>query len=232
MRLALIPAVLACAAFGCSGYSTPSAPSKLSDASTPAKPSMPSKPDGDAVVKKPTTPDAPKAEVPKTPSKPTTADAPKPTTPEAPKTADVPKTPDAAPIDKTPVKADVSKIKFKSDPAELFGYDDGESRAFFYTNGLGEVTVKVPADGDYEIVITASCQAAKGENAKFKLLVDGTQVGAETQLKAEDAKDYPFTTALKAGDRTIGTQFTNDMYKEGEYDMNFYLNGVKLIRVK
>jgi hypothetical protein len=134
------------------------------------------------------------------------------------------------PAAKVPIKADLSKIKFTAEPADLFGWDDGESRAFFYTNGLGEVVVKVPEDGTYDIVITASCQAAKGENAKFKLRVDGTPVGAETQLKSEDAKDYTFTTALKGGDRKIGTEFTNDMYKENEYDLNFYLHGVKVVR--
>lgn len=139
---------------------------------------------------------------------------------------------EGAVIDRTPIKADVSKTKFLSESSELFGYDDGESRAFFYTNGTGELTVKVPADGEYEIVVTASCTAAKGENAKFKLKVDGAQVGSETQLKGEDAKDYSFTTAIKAGDRKIATEFTNDLYKEGEYDLNFFLNGLKVVRVK
>ncbi|MBV8878443.1 MAG: hypothetical protein JO332_00630 [Planctomycetaceae bacterium] len=175
----------------------------------------------------PSTPDKPAA--------PSTAMAPKPTTPAAPSapstSAAAAKAPEAAKsVNRTPIKADVSTIKFKAEPAELFGWDDGESRAFFYANGFGEVAVSVPEDGDYEIVISASCQAAKGENAKFKLKVDGAQVGPETQLKSEDAKDYPFTTALKAGERKIGTEFTNDVYKEGEYDLNFFLNGVKVVR--
>jgi len=151
-----------------------------------------------------------------------------PAKPAAPAAAMAPKP--AAPVDKTPIKADVSKIKFTATPAELFGWDDGESRAFFYTNGLGVVAVDVPADGEYEIVVTAACNAAKGENAKFKLTVDGTPVGAETQLRSEDAKEYSFTASLKAGERKIGTEFTNDIYKEGEYDMNFYLHGVKVVR--
>jgi|GEM_PF-1117409 len=167
---------------------------------------------------------------PAAPSKPAEPEKPK-MTPAA-KPVEAPKPPPAATavIDRTPIKADVSKIKFLSESSELFGYDDGESRAFFYTNGAGELTVKVPADGEYEVVVTASCTAAKGENAKFKLKVDGAQVGAETQLKSEDAKDYSFTTAIKAGDRKIATEFTNDLYKEGEYDLNFFLNGLKLIR--
>jgi hypothetical protein len=159
----------------------------------------------------------------------------KPKSAELPKSADAPKPVDLPKpepvIDKTPIKADVSKVKF-SEPGDLFGYDDGESRAFYYTNGTGEVAVTVPADGEYEIVVTAGCQAANGQNAKFKLKVDGSQVGAETQLKIEEAKEYPFTTALKSGERKIAAEFTNDLYKEGEYDLNFYLHGLKLVRVK
>lgn len=135
-------------------------------------------------------------------------------------------------IDRTPIKADLSKIKFLAESAELFGWDDGESRAFFYANGTGETVIRIPADGDYEVVVTASCTAAKGENAKFKLRVDGAVVGSETQLKSEDAKDYAFTAALKAGDRRIAAEFTNDLYKEGEYDLNFFLNGLKAVRLK
>jgi len=166
---------------------------------------------------------------PSKPSEPSTVMAPKPAEPAKPAMAPAPK---PAVIDKTPIAADVSKIKFTAQNQDLFGWNDGDSRAFFYSNGLGEVTVKVPADGDYEIVVTASCDAALGQNAKFKLKVDGAEVGAETQLKSVDAKDYAFTTSLKAGERKIGTEFTNDMYKEGEYDLNFYLNGLKLVRVK
>ena len=167
------------------------------------------------------------ATAPSKPAEPAPAMAAKPAEPANPVMA-----PKPAVLDKTPIKADVSKIKFTAENQDLFGYDDGESRAFYYTNGLGEVTLKVPADGDYEIVVTASCTAAKGENAKFKLKVDGAQVGSETQLKGEDAKDYLFTASLKAGDRKVGAEFTNDMYKEGEYDLNFYLNGLRAVRVK
>jgi hypothetical protein len=185
--------------------------------STPEKPSAPAP----AMAPRPAGPEKPAA-----PSAPTAASAPSaPSTPAAPAAAKA-----VAPAESATLKADLSKIKFTADSAELFGWDEGESRAFFLTNGLGEVTVKVPADGDYAIVITASCQAAKGENANFKLKVDGVQVGAETTLKSEDAKDYTFAASLKAGERKIGAEFTNDIYKEGEYDRNFYLHGVKVVR--
>src|SRR6185436_20082198 len=96
---------------------------------------------------------------PAAPSKPAEPEKPK-MTPAA-KPVEAPKPPPAPVIDRTPIKADVSKIKFLSESSELFSYDDGESRAFFYTNGTGELTVKVPADGEYEVVVTASCTAAK-----------------------------------------------------------------------
>src|SRR6185295_8717166 len=190
----------------------PSPPQAPSTSNAPSAPNTPQAPGAPAKPTTPVAPSTPNASAPSAPSTPV----------EAPK---------AAAVDKTPIKADISKVKFTTQSgAELFGYDDGDSKAFFYANGLGQVTVTIPADGEYEITVNASCNAAKGENAKFKLSVDGAQVGAETQLKSEDPKDYTFTSALKAGDRKIGAEFTNDMYKEGEYDSNFYLHGVKVTR--
>jgi hypothetical protein len=221
MRYAILLPMLAAAGLfvgGCNA-SMPSAPSTPA---APSKPAMPAAPATPAAPSKPTTPAAPATPA-ATPQAPAAPSSPAVVTS---KVSD----PAAKAVDRTPIKADLSKIKFTAEPAELFGWDDGESRAFFLTNGFGEVVVKVPEDGEYEIVISASCQAAKGENAKFKLKVDGVQVGAETQLKAEDAKDYSFAATLKAGDRKIGAEFTNDLYKEGEYDMNFFLNGLKVVR--
>ena len=187
------------------------ASSALAGCSVPSAPAAPAKPEAPAMAPRPAAPAAPAA-------------------PSAPKPAEATALKPAAPVDRTPIKADLSKIKFKNDSTELFGWNEGESKAFFLTNGLGEVVLSVPADGEYEIVVTASCDAANGINAKFKLWVDGAPIGGETQLKAEEAKDYTFTAPLKAGERKIGPEFTNDMYKEGEYDLNFYLHGLKIVR--
>jgi hypothetical protein len=124
------------------------------------------------------------------------------------------------------------KFKFKDGQAELFGYNEGEAKLFFYTNGLGETTVKVPADGDYEITVKASCDSALKERAKFKLFLDGKLVDKETLLTADEEKAYKFTTAVKAGERKVGIEFTNDVFKEGEYDRNLYVHAVTLKRVK
>jgi hypothetical protein len=132
------------------------------------------------------------------------------------------------------VAVDLKDFKFKvpAERADLFGYDDGERKLFYYTSGAGEVTVKLPADGEYEIVIRASDDPALGERAKFKVKLDDEPVGMETLLTADDEKDYKLTTPAKMGERKLSIEFTNDVYKEGEYDRNFYVHEVALKRVK
>jgi predicted xylan-binding protein with Ca-dependent carbohydrate-binding module len=154
---------------------------------------------------------------------------------EPPKAAppDVPKPPPPhAAIDTTPIKVDLTKAKWATEEATLFGYDDGESKLFYFANGKAEFTVKLPAEGDYQIVVTASSQPALNEQAKFKVEVDGKPAGAETLCATEEAKDYAFPAKLAAGERKIAVSFTNDVYKENEYDRNFYLNGLKVVRTK
>ena len=131
-------------------------------------------------------------------------------------------------FDGGPVTIELKSFKFKV-PAEqmtLFGHNEDEGKLFYYSNGTAESSFKVDKDGDYEIVIKASCDPALNEKAKFKLMVDGKEVGKETLLTADDAKDYPLATALKAGEHKIAVEYTNDIYKENEYDRNFYLHGV------
>jgi Ca-dependent carbohydrate-binding module xylan-binding len=136
----------------------------------------------------------------------------------------------AAAAEAGPIAVDLRTFKFKvrDEIANLFGYDEGESRLFFYTNGPGETTVKIPADGDYEIAIKASCDAAQNERAKFKVSLDGELVGKETLLTADEPKEYKLTAKLKAGDRKLAIEFTNDAYKENEYDRNLFVHAVTL----
>lgn len=125
------------------------------------------------------------------------------------------------------------KFAVKEDKASLFGHNEDEGKLFFYTNGTAEATVELPADGDYEVVIKASCDAAQNERAKFKLAIDGKAVGKETLLTSDEAKEYKLSAkGLKAGKRKLGIEFTNDVYKEGEYDRNLYVHAVALKRAK
>jgi hypothetical protein len=126
------------------------------------------------------------------------------------------------------VAVDLKTFKFPDGKQDLFGFNEGEGKLFFYTNGTATATVKVPEEGDYEITIKASCDQALNERAKFKLTIDGQLVGKETLLTADDAKDYKFTTKLKKGDHKLAIEFTNDVYKEGEYDRNLYVHEVTL----
>jgi hypothetical protein len=112
--------------------------------------------------------------------------------------------------------------------ADLVGYNEGEEKIFFYGPGTGEWKVKIAEDGEYTILIKASCDPAQGMNAKFKVAVDGKDAGEEVKLTAESEKEYKVTAKLKAGEIKLGITFTNDVYKEGEYDRNLYLHGVTL----
>lgn len=159
---------------------------------------------------KPEPPAAPKASDPQ-------AAAPKPAPPPVPK---------PAPVEAKPVAVDLTKFKGPSENADLFGYNDGDGKLFFYTAGTIELAAKVVADGDYEVTVTASCDEAKGEKAKWTFAVDGRVAGGEQACTTADAKDYKLKTSLQAGERKIGIAFLNDLFKEGEYDLNFYVHAV------
>lgn len=134
-----------------------------------------------------------------------------------------------------PITVDLKAAKFQHPEAvsaELFGYSDGEEKLFFYTNGKAELTVKLPADGDYEIIIKASCDSAQNERAKFKVELAGEPVGKETLLTTDDPSDYRFTAKGKAGEHKLTIEFTNDAFKEGEFDRNFYVHGITIKKVQ
>lgn len=110
----------------------------------------------------------------------------------------------------------------------LVGYDVGQGRLFWYINARAESKVKIAQEGEYTLVILASCTPGDGELAKFRLSVDDREIGEETELKSEEAEEYKFTVKLKAGTHTLAIEFTNDKYKEGEYDLNFFVHEITL----
>lgn len=131
--------------------------------------------------------------------------------------------------DEVKLKLEDGKIK----PAEgvgsdLAGYDEGESRIFFYAPAGAEWKFKVEKAGEYTLVVRASCDAAQDENAKFKLTINGKEDEKDTTLKSADQEDITLTVKLKEGENTLGLTFTNDAYKEGEYDRNLYLHGLTI----
>ena len=119
-----------------------------------------------------------------------------------------------------------------ADPSQAFVYDQDGERLCFYTNGGAEAHFRLASDGDYDVVLSLAGDSAKNIRPKFKLKMDDKDVGKETSLRSDDVKDYKATFALKAGEHVLSIAFTNDMYKEGEYDSNLYLYGAKVVPSK
>ena len=129
------------------------------------------------------------------------------------------------------VKVDLKSFKWKcafDGGAELGGYDEGENRFFFYTNGTATGDVSIPEDGEYKITVEASCSEAQKEFAKFKLSVGDIVVAKELACSAVDSKKYTFTAKLKKGKQPLVVAFLNDVFKEGEYDRNLFVYLVKI----
>jgi hypothetical protein len=127
-----------------------------------------------------------------------------------------------------PLVVELKSFKLPEVMADLFGYNEGDGKLFLYTNGKVTAKVKVPSEGDYEIIVKASGDKALNEGAKFKVVMDGKEIGKETETSDGEPKDYKFPATLKAGERELTIEFTNDVYKEGEYDRNLYDHGVEL----
>ncbi|MCI0638682.1 MAG: hypothetical protein L0Y72_27135 [Gemmataceae bacterium] len=138
----------------------------------------------------------------------------------------------ASDTDSIPVELKSFEFKVKEEHANLFGLNEDEPKLFFYTNGTAEAAVKVPTDGDYEVVIKASCDSAQGERAKFKVSIDGKALGKETLLTADEPKEYKLPAKLQSGPRKLAIAFTNDVYKENEFDRNLFVHAVTLKRAK
>jgi len=136
--------------------------------------------------------------------------------------------PSAAGDEPKPVTVDLKSFKFPEGMTNLFGYNEGDEKLFFYTNGKGTAKFSVPAEGNYEIIVKASCDAALNEGAKFKVAVDEKEVGKETETDKTETKEFKFPATLKAGEHELSIEFTNDVYKEGEYDRNLYVHSVEV----
>jgi hypothetical protein len=100
------------------------------------------------------------------------------------------------------------------------------------SNGVVQAKVKVPAAGEYDIVLTLSGDEAKNELPKCKVRVDGKVVGSEIALSSADAKPYVVRATLPAGTALLGIEFTNDFYVENESDRNLRVEEVVLKPVK
>ena len=135
-----------------------------------------------------------------------------------------------------PIKVALKDFKMKpkneGSPEELLGYNEGEAKLYFYIHGTGSADIKVPEDGEYTLTIEASCDEANKEKAKIKVMIGEEVITKEFELKQVEAKAYEFTAKLKKGSPKLSIEFLNDLFKEGEYDMNLYIHSVKLEKKK
>lgn len=134
----------------------------------------------------------------------------------------------ARPLEDTKVDLKAAKVTgVDGKESELVGYNEGDEKVFFYTNGKLTANTTVKEDGKYKLVVKASCDSANKERAKFTLSVAGKEVKKDFELTEDDAKEYSFDVEFKKGDTKIVVEFTNDKYKEGEYDLNMYVYEIK-----
>jgi Ca-dependent carbohydrate-binding module xylan-binding len=128
-----------------------------------------------------------------------------------------------------PIKLDLGDFKLMSavkGGEDLVKYEDDKIQ--FYTNGTATAKLTVPADGDYVIVLDAGCTEALKEKAKVTIKVGDKAVKESFELSTEDQKEYKFDAKLTKGETTVSIAFTNDAYKEGEYDRNLTVYGVRV----
>ena len=128
-----------------------------------------------------------------------------------------------------PINMDLALFKLAPAPKvsdELVKYENEAIN--FYANGTAVGKLTVPADGEYVIVIEASGPGALKENPKFTLKVGETAVKDKFELTTDDRKEYRFDAKLTRGETTLSIAFTNDTYKENEYDRNLFVHAVRV----
>ena len=127
---------------------------------------------------------------------------------------------------------DFKLTDYEGKAGPLVAYEESEGRIAFNVNGTAKASVKAEEAGDYTLTLDASCDEANKTLAKIKILLNDTPVKDEFALTQADKKAYKFDVKLVKGDNTVHVEFLNDIYKENEYDLNFYLHGVKFEKAK
>jgi hypothetical protein len=128
-----------------------------------------------------------------------------------------------------PVTVDLTKCIPPSESPANFGYDENLGRLFLLSNGAITLPLKLAGDGDYSIVISADCDEAQGQKAKFSVTFDDQVLAAEVSCTTVAVNEYVVKApGLKSGDHKLAIAFLNDAYKENEYDLNLYIHGVSL----
>ena len=76
---------------------------------------------------------------------------------------------------------------------------------------------------------TSPQNVALRKDYAYTLLKVGDDVVKENfELAMNEAKEYTFVAKMKKGNAKLSIAFTNDAYKENEFDRNLYIHKVKL----
>jgi hypothetical protein len=129
--------------------------------------------------------------------------------------------------DEVPLESFKLVGKDNSDPGESIQHNSGDGKIFFYIVGTAKGSYEAKDAGPAKLILEASCDEANNEKAKLKITVNGKVLQEKFELKEAGQQVYEFKTELKKGKNTIEIEFLNDLYKENEYDLNFYLHSVK-----
>ena len=126
------------------------------------------------------------------------------------------------------IKIELKDGKFVGANMEHVGFNEGDNRVFMYSKATAEFKVMVPEEGEYVLKMEMACDPAMNKFAQVKIMAGGKSVKDAFDLTQGDPKEYEFTVKLAKGEQKLSVEYLNDLYKEGEYDMNFYLHGAKL----
>jgi hypothetical protein len=106
------------------------------------------------------------------------------------------------------------------------------TRIRYLSNSTFEAPVRIPESAVYVFTVSASCDAARNEFAKFNFSVDGV-VLATVKLTGENPRDYEVSARLAAGQRRVAIAFLNDWYVESpREDRNLYVHDVSYRKAK
>ena len=133
------------------------------------------------------------------------------------------------------ITVELKDFKLKSafeDSKDGVALNEGDAKIGFYTEGTAVATVKIAEDGEYDIVIEASCDEAEKVKAKMTVKVGDEVVKENFELKVIEAKEYTFTAKLKKGETKLSIAFTNDAFEENKFDRNLYVHKVKIEKSK
>ena len=133
------------------------------------------------------------------------------------------------------ITVELKDFKLKSTSEDFkdgVALNEGDAKIGFYTEGTAVATVKIAEDGEYDIVIEASCDEAEKMKAKMTVKIGDEVVKENFELKVVEAKEYTFTAKLKKGETKLSIAFTNDAFEEGKFDRNLYVHKVKIEKSK